>query len=206
MKLWTAFYDHLLPDLTGCAPAIASIALRRSAREFCEKTLAWDEQRGPVTTLAATLNYPFTIDTTAEEVVKLLGATVSGLDVQVCSVNDLPVNWPTYPGVEGAIFTQTRRTFNLVPARAAGLLVITRVALKPSITATGVTDEIFAHYVEDICVGAKAILMMSMKKPYTDMKLGAMHRTDFEERIATIKNKVARSFSRTPRRVKPMFF
>lgn len=205
MKLWAEFYDTLLPDVPGCNPAMANVALRHAAREFCERTKAWDELRGPQLTIDDTIQYDF--DTSGgEEVVKLLGATLDGHDLDVRSINDMPGNWQTYPGCASGILTQDLRTFYVVPARAAGMAIRTRVALKPSNKATGVTDELFAQYVEDICLGARARLHQSIKKPYTDQGAAAACREAFEQRMAKVARAVEKSFSRVPRRVKAQFF
>lgn len=205
MKAWSEFYDHVLPDVPDCNPAMADIALRHSVRQFCEGSLAWHEWRGPLNTAAAINEYEFEI-ATSEEVVKLLGATLNDLPLTVRSFNDLPMNWKVSPGVSEGIVTEDRRTYFVVPARASGMKVKTWVALKPSLKATGVTDAIFSQYVEQISMGAKSRLMMSPKKPYTDMNLGALLALNFKEAITETAIKVAKSFSRTPRRVKPMFF
>lgn len=205
MKLWAEFYDTLLPDVPGCNTAMANVALRHAAREFCERTRAWDEWRGPQLTVATSIQYDFDISA-GEEVVKLLGATLAGNDLDVRSVNDMPNNWRTYPGCTSGILTQDRRTFCVIPQRAAGLEIRTRVALKPSNKGTGVSGELFAHYLEDICVGAKARLHASIKKPYSDKETAAECRADFNLRMAKVARAVEKSFSRVPRRVIPNFF
>ena len=205
MKTWPEFYDHVLPDVPDCNPAMADIALRHAARQFCDGTLAWHEWRGPVNTVALITEYSFAVAAT-EEVVKLLGATLDDLPLTVQAFNDLPINWKVSPGVSGGNLTEDRRSYFVVPARAAGLKVKTWVALKPSNSATGVSDVIFAQYLEQIAMGAKSRLMMSPKKPYTDMNLGAVLAMNFKDAIADTAIKVAKSFSRNPRRVKPMFF
>lgn len=204
MKTWAEFYDHVLPDVPDCNPAMADIALRHAAREFCEKTKAWDEWRGPEKTTATTIQMDFDISP-LEEVVKLLGATLDGEDLRVRSVNDLPANWMTNSGLQG-IVTIDRSSYYVVPQRAAGLSVLTRLALKPSNTGTGVSDQLFAHYVEEIATGAKARLMLSPKKPYSNLALAAVHAKDFQDATADVARKVEKSFSRNGRRVTPMYF
>lgn len=205
MKLWAEFYDTLLPDVPGCNPAMANVALRHAAREFCERTRAWDEWRGPQLTVATSIQYDFDISA-GEEVVKLLGATLAGCDLDVLSVNDLPNNWQTYPGCTRGILTQDLRSFYVIPQREAGIEIRTRIALKPSNKATGVTDTLLAQYLEVICLGARARLHASIKKPYTDQLAAASCRADFELRMAKVARAVEKSFSRVPRRVVPNFF
>jgi len=40
-KLWSDFYDLVVPDLPGCPFAMVDNALRESAIAFCEQSLAW---------------------------------------------------------------------------------------------------------------------------------------------------------------------
>ncbi|MES2415092.1 MAG: hypothetical protein V4614_14895 [Pseudomonadota bacterium] len=206
MKLWPAFYDLLLPDVPGCPPAMASLQLRHAAREFCERTKAWDEVRGPVVTIADTIEYTFLVNAAEEEVVKLLGGTLDGNELTVRSINDMPGNWQTYPGVRAGILTQDLTKFYLVPARAADMDIKTRIVLKPAVASTGVPDALFNQYAEVIAMGAKARLMLSPKKPYTDATMAGANRVMFDERVATIARAVEKSFSRTPRRVVGHFF
>lgn len=205
MKLWSEFYDSLLPDVPGCNPAMANVALRHAAREFCDKTLAWNEIRGPQDTVAGSIEYDFDVGG-SEEVVKLLGATLNGVPLKIRAQNDMPPNWQTAPGGLSGILTVDRRSFFVVPQRAAGLQIQTWIALKPSKKGAGVCDPLFGQYEEDICIGAKARLMMSIKKPYTDIASAAVHRADFDARMARAARAVEKSFSRTPRRVVAQYF
>ena len=59
MKLWTAFYDYTSPHLPGCPVAALDIALRQSAIEFCELSLAWKAEHDPIAVVAGTAEYPF---------------------------------------------------------------------------------------------------------------------------------------------------
>ncbi|MFN5350883.1 MAG: hypothetical protein ACK5A0_15350 [Polaromonas sp.] len=206
MKIWSDFYDNLLPDVPDCNPAMADIALRHAAREFFEKTRVWDELRGPVVTTANTIEYTFTTDTAQEDVVKLLGGTLEDLPLNILSVNNLQSNWQTSISRISGLMTQDRKSFYLLPARTAGLNIKTRIALKPCLVATGIPDEFFNQFVEEICMGAKARLMLSPKKPYTDLSLGAANRQMFEDKIAETARKVEKSFSRTSRRVVAHYF
>lgn len=205
MKPWAEFYDSLLPDVPGCTPAMANVALRHASREFCERTLAWSVWLDPQGTNAVSPEYDFEIDQT-QEVVKLLAATLDGIPVTVLSVNDLPANWRERPCGARGVFTEDRRAFTVLPQPAAGLKLRTRVALKPSMTSAGVEEAFFAQFVEDICAGAKARLMASPKKPYSDPTLSGMHRGTFDRRCDQVAVQVAKSFSRAPRRTKPNFF
>lgn len=205
MKAWNTFYDYLMPDVPDCPNGMANLALRISAQQFCERTLAWSAELAGVTMLANTLVYPFGI-TDQQEVVQLASATLDGSDLCVIAERDLPANWRVNGFGRRGIFTLDRRSFYVVPQQGAGSVVKTTVSLKPSNIATGVSDELFANYVDEIALGAKARLQMTPKKPYTDGALGQFNQAAFESKCSDIGWEVARANGNTARRTRASFF
>lgn len=203
MKTWADLYPFVLPAAPEAPNPTVDHALRLAAQEFCERTLAWDAWLDPVPLTTSIQEYDFDIGST-EEVVKLLGATLAGNDFPVISVNDLPAEWKAHPGANRGVFTQNRRSLWVVPAQSGQLAA--RVALKPSNTGTGVSDELFAHYANDIATGAKAHLLAIPRQPFTDIVLAEQARQIFYSRCFTVARQVEKSFSRTPRRTVARFF
>lgn len=228
MKLWSDFYDYLLPDLPGCVPGMADIALRRAAQQFCERTLVWKEYLYAQALTMNVMEYPFGIPST-QEMVKLLDATINYVDDSdpenpVNCVDDLPVfrldqlphDWKTRQRLPPGIMTLDRVSYYVFPvitppqaaddAPLPARSVVAHVALKPSNTGTGVDDNTFAHHVHKIASGAKAILMMSPKKPYTDANLAQYHQGVFDDACATVGVMAGQSFSATARRARVKTF
>ncbi|MCY1167377.1 hypothetical protein D9M73_73380 [compost metagenome] len=205
MKTWDQFYDYLLPDVPDCPLNMAKFALRVAAQQFCEKTLAWQETLDATAIAADTLNYDFNI-TSTQEVVQIRTATLDDRDLKVLSERDLPSNWRTNGSARGGVFTLDRQTFYVVPQASAGELVVLTVAVKPSNTATGVSNDLFANYVDEIATGAKARLQKTPKKPYTDLVSGGANQTTFDLRCSEIAWQVAKSHGQTARRTRASFF
>ena len=205
MKTWSQFYPFVEPDVLGCPAPVIDHALIHASREFFERTRAWTAYQDPVVTLANMLDYEFELDS-GIEIVKVLRATINGLDLPIISENDLPSSWRTNASRLMGLVTSDRRNFSVVPARAAGLSIQTFCALKPGNNGTGIDDLQFAQYAEEISVGARARLLSSPKKDYSDIATAMRLTDEFDKNIASIARKMEKSFSRTPRRVTPHYF
>jgi hypothetical protein len=204
VKLWTTFYDYLMPLAPGCTQAFADQQLRLAAREWCDKTLCWRLWLDDVTTVTDVNEYDFGA-ATGQEVVQLLRATLDAQDLDVLTADSIPANWRSDTGWSDrqGIFTVDAKTFILVPQPAAGLIAQTEVALRPTIDATGVEDFIFASYVNEIATGAAARLHAMPKKPYSYPQSTA--RAEFNAAIDKAASDVSHAFSRAPARVRASF-
>ena len=203
MKLWSEFYDYLMPWVPGCPSGMADLHLRMAARKFCDGTLCWRDWLDNTTTIANTVVYDFETDTT-QDVVQLLHANFDGCSIPVIRQEDVPRDWRTNTCVGISIFALTNaEQFALVPVQAAGLIVQTEVALRPSVSATGIEDHIFNSYAELIALGAAGSLAALPKKPYSDHTSTAEAR--FREAINDTAADVLHSFSRAPVRVQARF-
>lgn len=200
MKLWSDFYDLLMPDLPGCPAAAADSALRQSSIAFCEESLAWQTEHQPVFVIADIAEYAFSPPQGAI-VHAITGAVLDGEEIGlfVGEKNSTIRNWRRQTGkpryVLGGLSSLT-----LVPAPDINGLLAMIVALKPSATSTGIEDTLFNEYREAIIHGAMARLMLSPKKPYTDIQLAAYHRQQFIIKTAAAGVRVARSYARVPLR------
>lgn len=202
MKAWNAFYDYLMPLVPQCPQPMANLHLRLAAQEWCDRTLSWREWLDDVTT-TGDLSYDFGVSST-QDVVQLLRATLDGQDLPVITPDQLPSNWRTSSaGCIRGIFTLDTQTFNVVPTQAAGLIVQTEVALRPSNTATGVEDSLFRSYANEIATGAAARLHAIKKKPYSDAQSTA--RGEFNEAIDKVASEVWHAYSRAPLRTRASF-
>lgn len=205
MKAWQLFYPYVLPDVIGCPNPVVDHALVRAARDFFERTRAWTAWQDPVSTSVGTIDYEFEL-APGVEIAKVLKATLNGADLSIIAENDLGSTWRTGATGLSGLVTADRRNFSLLPARAAGLQIFTFCALKPSNDATGIDDIQFSQYVEEIANGAKARLLASPKKEYSDINAAMMFQDQFDKSCGSIARKVEKSFSRTPRRVVAHYF
>lgn len=197
-KLWTDFYDLVIPDLPGCPFLMIDNALRQAAIAFCEQSLAWTYQHPDISVVAATAVYPFVPPTGAVvHAITYVEFNDSAIEAHAGESNITISDWRNQTGTpEYVLGGATSAT--LVPTPdVAGTLSMT-VALKPSPTATGIDDDIFNEYREGIISGALGHLMLSPKKPYTDSALATYHLQQFTIKAGQAGQRQARNYTRAP--------
>lgn len=198
MTPWNAFFDLLSPDVPGCPQAAQVVALRQAAITFCEQSLAWKYDHPDITVSVGTAKYLF--DSPAEAVVHVvtyaefnsaqLETRIMERDINNWTLR-LAVGTPEY--LLGGPISVT-----LVPMPdVAGTLKL-KVALKPSPTGDGVDDVIFNEYREAVVHGALSKLLLSPKKPYTDMTLANYHAQLFHIQTACAGMRESKNYNRAP--------
>lgn len=198
MTPWNAFFDLLAPDVPGCPQASQVIALRQSAIEFCEQSLAWKYDHPDIAVTVGVAKYMF--DAPGGAVVHAVTyAEFNGNQIETRVMQrdinawDLRHKTGTPEYVLGGPISVT-----LVPTPdVAGTLKLT-VVLKPAQNADGIDENIFAEDREAIVHGALGKLMLSPKKPYTDATLANYHIHQFLIKTAQAGVREAKSYSRAP--------
>lgn len=109
---------------------------------------------------------------------------------------NLPTRWFIDSG-------DTNVQLALAPATTGNLRVL--AALKPTRASTTMPTWLFERYIETIAHGAKARLMLSPRKPFSDMKLGAYHMEMFNGLIGEARIRAARGTTRAPLRSHSVF-
>jgi hypothetical protein len=198
MKFWSDFYDLLMPDLPGCPPAAADSALRQSSITFCEQSLAWQAEHQPVFVMGGIAEYVLS-PPEGTVVHTITHAALDGEEIEpFTSERNITIrNWRRQTGKPRYVLGGPS-SLTLVPAPDInGILTIT-VALKPSATSTGIDGALFQEYREAIIHGSMARLMLSPKKPYTDIQLAAYHQQQFIIKTAAAGVRAAKSYARVP--------
>jgi len=216
-KTWTAFLPQVAPTTYG-APEIMQVeAIRNSAIEFCEKSLAWQVNQDPYTIPTTILNtdpqIPFNTDA-GILVHKVLNGRLQGFGVAQLTAQTPEWCDYNYPGwLDGAQLGKPSNICQIspdawvpVPAATGGpWTAILRVAYKPSRDSTTGPDFLFNDYYEDIASGAIARLCAMPKKLWSETQLAMTHAAIFEEAIQRAKMRAARGFGRGRPRVKALF-
>lgn len=175
MKTWASFHPHVLPDVIGCPIPTVDHALREAAREFCLTTKAWQETEDVQADAGQTL---FDFETpNGADLVKVIRASVAGKDLSIFSA--LPADWATNTPPAGLYHASTTE-YMLFPLPSEGQTISVTLALRPSVTATGVGDLVFERHAADIAAGAKARLMRSPRKDWTDLNQSAIEQAMFD--------------------------
>ena len=196
MKTWADFQDDYLFDVAGCSLFLAERAIRHAAREFCEKSLAHRIVLDPVSTVSGISTYDYD-PASSLEVVKVLSATLDGQDIDLL-LQGVDANEYGLVGLSPVEFT-------LQPAPSAGQRVVVTAIVKPSNTASGIEDRLFASHAEAIAQGAKARLYALAEQPFSNMEQAGLNRALFDAAINTARTSAAKGYSRAPLRVAPSF-
>lgn len=202
MKTWPAFHRFVLTSAIGCPLPVVNEKLVEAAREFCQRTHAWQETDEFVAAGGASV---FTFEAPVRsEAIKVVRATVSGKDLSIYARDELPSNWQS-GGADTkapALYHFSRFEYLLIPQPAAGEPVAVTVSVQPSISGEGVGDDLFEQHAEHIAAGA---LYRILKMPHTewqDLTEAQVARAEFESGVHDAAN---RSFMHTSpqwRRVK----
>lgn len=189
MKTWMDLFDNYLSDVSGVTFAAASRALREAAQEFCERTKVWRVAMDPVMTVAGSSIYDFDL-TADQELVRFTRVKLGGHDIAGL-LHDQEGD-----RTQGLI-ALTPREFMLQPAPDPGLKVEITAVLKPSNTARGIEDILYAHHAKAIACGARAKLV--------EGEPAMIARAEFETAIGRTRIQVATAYGTAPLRTKPSF-
>lgn len=197
MKPWSAFHPYVMVDVLGVSVPLVDQKLCLAAREFCERTAAWEEFSDPVAVVEGT-EYELDIPSGAE-LVRIVSA--SGADGEEI---DVVVNDATPSSTKGRsprfVLTQTKDgTAFKVNSGLSGKTITVLMAFKPLLTATGCGDVLAGTYADAIAMKAKAMLQLVPKQPFSDPGSAAVNASLFEAAVHQVAN---RSFAaRTHKRV-----
>ncbi len=198
MTPWSAFFDLLATEVPGCPQEAQTNALRQSAITFCECSMVWEYDHPDVPIVNGTARYLF--DPPDDAVVHLVTHAEFNereLEVNVMEHDIRIWNWRNKTGFPEYVLGGPL-AFTLAPKPDIDGTLTLDVILKPSHIATGIEDFIFNEYAEPIVHGAKARLMRSPKKPYTDMGLSTYYESMFRIETARAGLRASRDHSRAP--------
>jgi hypothetical protein len=174
------FLPSILPNAKGCPAFVANQATRLAIIEWCTKSMIWRHYQQPVTTVALQTAYAYA-PTAGQQVITLLSMTLAGGEVAVV---DPQKGRTLYQRGEGGCYAYGTLTgFELRPAQAAALSIVSYSVVAPSNTATTVPDAM-GQYLEDIADGALYRLLKAKDKTYSDMPGAVNAKTRWDEAIA----------------------
>lgn len=178
MKSYEDLFPDVLPDLPGCPPEIALRAIRHTVIEFCEKSLIHQVTLDPITVMAGFTQYDFDVPK-GFRVQKIMKAWFKGLELEPVAPDSIraPDAYSTviggYRATETPPVAYTQLDFSTVsflptPDRKYPSAVTMRVALAPLRDSTEFVDFLYEQWGEFLACGAKARLMLSPGKPYSN--------------------------------------
>jgi len=206
---FSAWYDYVLPDVPGLTPgAAAQQAIREAGIEYARLARMMESDAVPINVVAGQGDYAI-VTTDGSIVIEPKLVTLDGKELTPASEGDIEaelgtgwrsmVDTPTffYCKEEGGI------TLAAKPAASSigGLLVTAYVT--PAASATTLPPRMFN--VQDhryaVASGAKASLLASQNKPYTNPELARVFRAMFEDYVGSTQANRAKGNTGKPMRV-----
>lgn len=189
MKTYDTFFPDVLLDVPGCPPEVAIRAIRNTVIEFCEKTLINQVTQDPISLRAGLTDYD--LDAPAGyRVQKVMRAWYLGSELAPVAPDDIPSPDVYNPNIAG--YTPSKSTisgytqkdsesvsFMPIPNQDAPQSITMRVALVPLRDSTKFDDFLYEQWGEYIACGAKARLMLTPGKPYSNQNTAAYNQARF---------------------------
>lgn len=138
--LWSAFVPLLAPYAAACPNPLLEAEARRAAIRFFRRTRAWVEWLDPVLSMEGKAEYDMDVPTGAD-VVRVERATLGGNPLAILSFRDAP-------RILLALIWQAKAWSapTVKPLCWAMPSLQVQVALAPSLSATGLPDDLFLAY------------------------------------------------------------
>lgn len=211
MASYDDFLPYVLQDVPGCPEIAAVHAIRNTVIDFCEKSLVVQADLDPVSLVASQGDYDLEPPTNrlVTKVIKLFYRNQelepSGQDA---------VNRATFynPGASDADGRGPPRTwmqkdtltFSVwpLPLVAEANAITIRAAIKPTRKSTSCEDVLFEDYAEYIGAGAKARLMVTPNKSYTNLPLVMTQNQLYMQGVNVARQRAARGHTRANLRVR----
>lgn len=211
MMPFSSLLPDVLPSVAGCPSALALAALRKTADEFCTRTLSWRAELPAVDMLA---EFPFyRLDVPAGgRLVMVLEAFVQGRRLAPASEESLDDEHPGWamlaPGTPTRFVLPRPGELRLVPAPAfyvsKGLLV--RAALAPAPGAAEAEDFLLLDHGQAMIHGALSRLLAMNARPWSDQGLAAHHGRQFRAAMADARAGGLKGRTRLSLTVRPRAF
>lgn len=179
MKILSAFYDALLPELPGCTTAMVDYQLRNVARDFCDRTSAWQGEFDAIEGEAETLAYDVFTPESNSDLVRVLKLTIAGVVIWSAFEQDAcKSRRPRYMASKPPFsIDQAGEVITLTEQPAGQILLVG--SMKPKLIVSSLPDVLYDTHLDAIRVGVLSRLKKMSGKPWTDRDLAALYEVDF---------------------------
>ena len=207
---WDAWDDHVMPEIPGVSPNLVRHHVKLAAIQFCADSWVWIVDQGPIPVSAQQNTYDWEPPAQADPV-HVLQCWLDKHPLIPKTRNELSDIFGDYMRALGParFFIQDfPNQLIMVPTPNSSSIdgITAKLAVHPSLDATGIDDRIFDVFFDEIAIGAKARLMAMSRKPWSDPTQAQVLNEKFEQAIATAKRDVIRSYAGARLRVRGQFF
>ncbi len=192
----------VLPHVKQCPNPTAIFHLRQATIEFCTRALVWREYQAAVPTVEGQTRYAYA-PVAGQRVAKLLSAKLNSVDAPV--IDPASGKLKDSRGESGVYLYGSLAGFEVHPAQATGLPIVTYSAVCPTLAADTIPDS-FERYAEQLGRGACSKIMLVPDQPFSMPARGKDLEARFDDDIGRARVEAFRGFARTtPRTVASWF-
>lgn len=202
MKLWSDFFDYVVPEISGCPQLLTVPYIRAAAIDFFGDTGVYTLTLDADNVVAGVASYDITLPANWD-VAWVRSVRHNGTLLAPVSENALDqegANWITATGTPLRYLQEDTASVRLVPiptTAVSGGLVL-RAVLRPSLASTGFsTDWVFDGWGEAIASGAKARLLALPGKPWSNPELALYHDSLYRKAVGRAIRDSNRSYTRS---------
>ena len=204
MMYYKDMVDLLPYHIAGCPDFVVEKAIKDATLSFCRRSGAYRLPLDSIETVAGEYEYDIDLPSRSN-IVDIHTVTVASKeitpDTEQGATHDNPL-WRIEQSTPKSYIRPTNKTLFLVPVpMKSGDSVTIHASLKPSLKATGITDEFVEDYVDGIMAGALANLLNAHDMPWANPQRAQKHEAEFEAHIRDAKAKADGRNGATRRRV-----
>lgn len=196
MATWESWFNDIMPQAPGALAAIVKHELLRTAQDFFSRSRVWKEDVTLAMT-AGTSDYSIrpAADLAPVQVIDTGRITVSLTDEEM--TERFGPDWRAAVGPVQAIWQKMPDKIRTYPIPASAESLVLSVAVMPADSATGIPDALAERYRDGIAAGTLSRLLLSAKKPYTDLQTGSLKAQEYEASVGAAISDRAYGFGRT---------
>lgn len=191
-----------MPLVPGCPEPLAITAIRNTSIDFCNTTLWWQEDHGPVAIGAQPTAHEFVLPN-GVGLAQIMSARLidRGYPLAITSIQEMDNriwNWRATTGEPRAIY-QDRPGAVLTYPKPGGTdiyNVMFRLAYTPLRDAFEVTEDLYDCYLMEIASGALSILLAMENTPWANPGMAAGHGSAFRSAKVAGATETAKSYGR----------
>lgn len=207
----TAWYDDVLPDLTGLTPGNAALKYIRDALiDFCQRSQVYVIDHPLLDVTANQPLYQFSPGT-GLQVIAPKKVMVNGFSINPATDDDLDAqygdmwrNGQLAAGDAAFYRCPDDATLQIVPTPQVSIAqaLYMRVTVKPTGAAVAVDDRLYNNtmYRDAVAAGAKWKAMLSPKKPWSSNEGAIYWRDEFYRLVGVADIRASKGFTRKPLR------
>jgi hypothetical protein len=197
------FLIEVMPYVRDVPEVVAIQAIRNACIQFCQETRYIQDNLDSMSGISGISKYDLEPNDGTYKIADVVEVWYGDSFLVPKSIEQLTqiyrsTNWNTLGGNPYYYFRPSSQEIQLVPypqVTEAGKIRI-RAALTPSRASTGVKEEIYERFLEDIAYGARARLYNTPNQPYYDLKTSLEYLKRFNDVMADVRTQVNKGLTR----------